>query len=579
LAIVVKLIAAASSSRGDDQEAPVDLVFEKWICWQMSEAVDRIESIRCKHLDQNAKRWTGLERLLTIELVRSLDEAAFAFKIAPNSPELQEKDSARHLMLLGASTALASSLALIRDDPGSVPWGRSDPHLAALADNHLIECGKLSVIHRLVSLERYGLAKTGFPSPDKLVIEVEDDGVESTERAEGGWLSAQQRLRLRALEQSLVAKKDEIGQRIGRYVTAANGWFIAYDPDLDTFNYHRDLAEVYSAGTAELDSLPSMSPIGGRTFEEWNKVSIHAYGNVLHHIACGTKLKSRFPDLHLRNLLTIFARKDDIEEVWGGGAAGRQILDLLKLDAEGATKLDAHHEIPIPYYVDFGRDFVLLPIFGALMNPVAGLTNQLRHLHRRDWDQALNAREAVFRSDLADLLGTDRYIVPDRGCNLRKSDGSSLTDVDAAVINRETGDLCLVQLKWPDIYGRSLAERESRRSNLAKANDWVERVHGWIAGRTSAEVCKALQLPRGSDRPVSLLVLSRHVADFVGATEFDRRAIWASWPRLAKTVSESGGESFLYALALRTASLRQTPPNTVVNKYRFPGLAVEVKVN
>jgi hypothetical protein len=177
------------------------------------------------------------------------------------------------------------------------------------------------------------------------------------------------------------------------------------------------------------------------------------------------------------------------------------------------------------------------------------------------------------------LLGTDRYIVPDRGCNLRKSDGSNLTDVDAAVIDRKMGDLCLVQLKWPDIYGRSLAERESRRSNLAKANDWVARVHSWISGRTSAEVCKALQLPCGGDRPVSLLVLSRHVADFVGATEFDHRAIWTSWPRLAKTVSERGDASFLKTLPLRTASLRQRRPNAVVNEYRFPGLIVEVIVN
>ncbi|NBB47092.1 hypothetical protein GVN24_02260 [Rhizobium sp. CRIBSB] len=545
----------------------------------MSKAINRIESIRCRHLDQNATRWVGLERLLIIELVRSLDEAAFAFKIAPNGRELQDNDSARNLMLLGASTALASSLAMIRDDPGGVPWGRSDPRLTALADRHLIECGKLSVVHRLASLERYGLATTSFPSSDKLVIEVGDDGAEATERAEGDWLGAQQRLRLQILEQSLVAKKDEIGRRIGRYVTAANGWFIGYDPDLETFNYHRDLAEVYSAGTAELDSLPPMSPIGGRTFEEWNKVSIEAYGKVLHHIACVTELKSRLPDLNLRNLLTIFARKDDIEEIWGGGGGGRQILDLLKLDAEEAKRLDAHYEIPIPYYIDFGRDFVLLPMFGALMNPVAGLTNRLRHLHRRDWDRALNAREVVFRSDLAELLGFDRYIVPDRGCNLRKSDGSNLTDVDAAVIDRETGDLCLVQLKWPDIYGRSLTERESRRSNLAKANDWVGRVHGWIAGRPSAEVCKALQLPRGGGRPVSLLVLSRHVADFVGATEFDRRAIWTSWPRLAKTVSESDGDSFLKSLARRPASLRQRHPNTMVNTYCFPGLTVEVRVD
>jgi hypothetical protein len=71
---------------------------------------------------------------------------------------------------------------------------------------------------------------------------------------------------------------------------------------------------------------------------------------------------------------------------------------------------------------------------------------------------------------------------------------------------------------------------------------------------------------------VSLLVLSRHVADFVGATEFDYPAIWISWPRLAKTVSESNGDSFLKSLARTPASLRQRHPNTMVNTYCFPGL-------
>ncbi|UYO00895.1 MAG: hypothetical protein KIT02_06750 [Devosia sp.] len=543
------------------------------------EAVTRIEKIRSDYLAGVGRAWAGLERQLLLELVRSLDETAFAFHVAPNGAELLEQDTARNLMMLGASTALAPLLTLLRDDPGGVPWAPSDSRLARLADDHLIECGKFSVVHRLASLERYGLAEISFPSPDKLVIEVEDDGPEAGERAEGGWLGAQQRLRLAKLESGLVAKKEIIGRRIGSYTTAAGGWSIAYDPDDETFGYHRDLAEVFAAGTAELDSLPPASMIGGRSFDEWNGVSVEAYGKVLHHIACATKLKSQQPRLNLRNLLTVFSRKEDIHELWGGGTKGRQVLDLLGLDADAAARLDRNHEIPIPYYIDFGRDFVLLPMFGALMNPIAGMTGQLRHLHRRDWDRSLNAREAVFRTDLAEELGSERYFVPGHGFNLQKDDGSDLTDVDAAVVDRKTGELCLIQLKWPDIYGRSLAERESRRTNLVKANEWVERVHRWIAGRNSADVCKALHLAHGSDRPVSLMVLTRHVADFVATRTFDRRAIWTSWPRLARTVSENRDDNFLAALVRRADRPAARHWKTVVNEYRFPGLSVEVRVS
>ncbi|MBT1159652.1 hypothetical protein J1C56_29305 [Aminobacter anthyllidis] len=166
----------------------------------------------------------------------------------------------------------------------------------------------------------------------------------------------------------------------------------------------------------------------------------------------------------------------------------------------------------------------------------------------------------MFRTDLRALLEeTGRYVVPDGVFNLYKRDRSDLTDVDAAIVDRESGQLCLVQLKWPDIYGRSLAERESRRTNLAKANEWVERVYGWVDGRTSAQVCKALQLPYGGEQPVSLMVLSRHIADFVRPTEFERRAIWTSWPRLAKTVSETCGADLLEGIGPK----RKTTKNSV----------------
>lgn len=104
-------------------------------------------------------------------------------------------------------------------------------------------------------------------------------------------------------------------------------------------------------------------------------------------------------------------------------------------------------------------------------------------------------------------------------------------------------------------------------------------MHGWIAGRTSAEVCKALHLPPGGDSPVSLLVLSRHVADFVGASEFDKRAVWLSWPKLAKIVSGLGDEGLVKRLKSTVGSARRERRNTTVNEYRLKDFVVEVRVN
>lgn len=118
----MKLVSTMCVSRGSDQNDPIGLVFEKWIC-------GRCRSNREHSLRVFGSEWKAFGQRGTApykELVRSLDEAAFTFKIAPNGLILQENDPARNLMMLGASTALAPSPSLIKDDPDGVPWERSN---------------------------------------------------------------------------------------------------------------------------------------------------------------------------------------------------------------------------------------------------------------------------------------------------------------------------------------------------------------------------------------------------------------------------------------------------------------------
>jgi len=119
---------------------------------------------------------------------------------------------------------------------------------------------------------------------------------------------------------------------------------------------------------------------------------------------------------------------------------------------------------------------------------------------------------------------------------LRREDGSHITDVDAAILDRETGSLALVQLKWPDIFGLSPKERESRRLNLLKANAWVDRTCGWIADRNARQVAKALSIGDSaseSRRPI-LLVIPRYTARFTLNDRLDDRACWVAWPEVVR---------------------------------------------
>lgn len=538
-----------------------------------------VTAIKAAYLQRVAERWEGHERELLVEMVRGLDEAAFAFTLATNRAELRRYDEFRQLMVDGAASAMAPLLHRLRDAPGGVPWAPSRPELAMLADTHLAACGRIAAVLRVVQLERFGLAEATFLADDRLVVEVASEAEERAERAAGARLIQEAAAVYRGAERRLAAQKDAIARQIDRCVYPAQGWFIGYDNTDELIAYHRQAARIYGAGVPEAAALPPEARLGDRSFAGWTDVSLYAYGATLQHCAFASRLKATKPWLRLRNLLTIYARKEDIAEVWQArgetatSAAG--VISALNLDAGTAERYDRDHDHPLPYYIDIGRDFVLLPMFGGLLNPYGGALSQLRSGYRTDWDNAVNGREAVYREDLRRLLPASRYFVLPTGRGLKRDDGSDLTDVDAVVLDRATGDVVLVQLKWPDIYGRSLVERNSRRSNLLRANDWVEKVYQWVGGRSAADVAQRLGLGPAGRRPPVLLVMSRHAARFAGENGFDPRARWISWPSFVTAYRAAPKAGVVSALRRR----KPAPARPTVSHHELPGLTVEVRAS
>ncbi len=106
------------------------------------------------------EKWRGRERDAVIEIVRTLDDIAFAFTMAPNRIELVEQDDVRHCMLRGAVVALRPFLESLRNDSRGVPWRPSNPHVTRAAEALLFKCGELAQLRRIVSMERYGVART-----------------------------------------------------------------------------------------------------------------------------------------------------------------------------------------------------------------------------------------------------------------------------------------------------------------------------------------------------------------------------------------------------------------------------------
>lgn len=528
--------------------------------------------------------WKGREKEALIALTRALDcTAVSAYRGDIDAPRQtgQAPDLYRQMLLLGCASAMRPFLLAVKGQGGGVPWGPSHPEASHFAYSYLKACGTLAFLRRLATLERYGLATTQEVSPRHHQVNVLPGPAEKA-------LAYSLRFMRPGTEPSPVPSRrwDSRHSRMRKYVDSPDGWFIKYDNDWEIVAAYREQARRHGMGQLEAEALPDDIPIGDRTFGEWKDACDQAVGRILAHMDFSALLCKKSPSISMENVLTIFARRDDIEAVWMEAGLPRcqvsPTMKALTLESDGLEDWEHAFEVPPPFYIDLGRDFVLLPCFGALVNPYFALFRHLRQEYRRDWDRGVDRREAIFRTDLGEILPPSRFTIPARGFGLRRMDGSLITDVDALVIDRESGDLALVQLKWHDVFGLSLRERESRRRNINKANEWIDRVSSWIEGRSSEQVLRALGLPfQGSTRPPVLYVLARYAARFTGNDVQDPRANWIGWPEMQMAARYGSGDaSPLLWIPSWVLDYQGQFEDTEIKsmEFQYPGLKVSLKL-
>lgn len=448
---------------------------------------------------------------------------------------------ASHYGLLGAVNALSSFSAKAAETAGPLPWGPSRTNEIAVANGYLEACGKLWHLERLAALEHFGLAEVSVASSDRISIRTLHGSIEMAVRAMDLASGGDDVAAIPGGE-SPERRNRRIARRQTQFVDSADGWFIRYDNDMKLVREYRRDAQFYGRRYMEGEALPDDVTLGDRKFGQWRDACDQALGRILCHMDFAAALVRKRPNIELHNVLTIYARTEDVAAVWqeAGMPASMVVstMDALTLGAPQLEEWRRAYEIPTHYYVALGRDFVLMPCFGALCNPYYSLFRHLRNAHRSDWDRGVDGREEVFRAELAAFLPPSRFLVPERGYKLRRSDGSVATDIDAVAVDRVSGRVALFQLKWHDIYGRSLSERESRKRNMAAAASWVDTVARALGGLSSAEVCRRLGVAcaAGSLPPV-LIVLARYMARFTGDGQPDARANWLAWPEFRRAFS------------------------------------------
>jgi len=132
------------------------------------------------------------------------------------------------------------------------------------------------------------------------------------------------------------------------------------------------------------------------------------------------------------------------------------------------------------------------------------------------------------------------------GATMLKRGGKILTDIDAAILDRTTGELALFQLKWQDWDTNDVRMQRSRAKNFVEDTDkWADRIQGWIREFGTNALAKALQLKlanRIEITAVRLFALGRSASKFrsYGFESKISDLAACTWPQFVRLRQEIG---------------------------------------
>jgi len=286
------------------------------------------------------------------------------------------------------------------------------------------------------------------------------------------------------------------------------------------------------------------------------------------HVTFGLLAKKHFPEISVRESFTIWGPKEELIDAVCSGtrvprARVRAVIKTLTLTADDLRHLENETTPLLPMLIDLGNGYFLKPVSCLMKNPLAGFQkiSQWRNPSTRNVVSA--SREAWFRQELYSLFGGSRYLCVPGNVVLR--DGAKrLTDIDAAIFDRTTGELALFQLKWQDYATNSIKELRSKARNLASEIDmWGERVNEWIFRTAPKDVAQALRLKlRGPERisAIFLFGLSRSVARThgYGFPVTNPYLSVASWPQFRRIRGQVGPAPHVFSTLHEVLRLEET---------------------
>lgn len=502
-------------------------------------------------ITQLAGSWGDGACVVLMDAVRVLDSRAIQ-RAAPGAEATIAAAQDDTLLRLGFNPALQMLLNCIPEGIG-IPVRPANRESLHRAGTLLHQLGRLRSIERHLQLVENGVYRLDRSKAHlRFAPAAADASAEAMELIDEIWLRRQR-------PELNVDVPQEIRAKMRDLVYLWRGHLIGYDttPDLDLY-FARQAFEIFEKQKSEASISPDFK-FDGFTAREFFFVAAAIASFYLKHLLFAFEHAAKFTQALFPNATTIWTESKDLSEsvlAFGkmvaadapasekhllrlNGKIVHRCLNALTIDKNNAAMHCSKFHLPLPPLIRVRRNYFIRPVSSLFEGPLAFGSRELRRRYSRHWDKNQKQREGWLRRDLYALFQGSRYACLQGSAQIQE-DGATLTDVDAIILDLNTRQAGIFQLKWQEDFGLEERERVRRGLRLQKEiSEWTGKIMGYSERKGLNSLISQLRLPYDTNS-IHLFAIARPQARFAGIAVASEQCAVASWRQFVRARSELG---------------------------------------
>ncbi|WP_028467966.1 hypothetical protein [Neptunomonas japonica] len=308
---------------------------------------------------------------------------------------------------------------------------------------------------------------------------------------------------------------DDVDELMGNLVfpwDSGNGVMMGYDalPELDN-HFFSIAVEGAISWRNDVGIHPSVQ-LNGVTGSELTLIVAVVSSLHMKHVGFALSAMKKNKTISIPQSLTIWTKKSElIDSIQALVNLDRDTIkrgvDSITLTPFESVNINGHTTPFIPMLVDLGNGMLLRPVSSLIRNPFISTSTLQGWRTPNITDILSQPREDWMRDDLYYLFKGTKYKVIDGNIKIRNGN-KVVTDIDAAILDRTTGELALFQIKWQDYYTNDIKKLRSKAKNFIEEIDsWSFKVSSWIEENGLQALVDTLRLKLPKNKKINKVYL------------------------------------------------------------------------